>query len=306
MTIDVSLIPKCLPKRRQLLSKPLQNNIVKQYDFFLQHELKVTESVKNIRYYSIWFDILQKHTLLKVGHMDDRTFYQHEVTLSRELPTYFLCEYPTDRRTGFWECMMTLPTPKLAVFHIFDSFSLILDSLDRLNQNGLYLYGFGPDNVVFGQSLNPILRNFESCCFTDQLPFFLANTIDYQYKPFEFHLLRHLAKKGCVTVSSSLLDEIQPENDYFSSFLNKPIETLNTDIMSHAESWDKCNLALLYLHLIEELSDVFSLTYKFMIEFIDLLRDMSVPNPVNRLSNTANIRERLNSIRCTNIDNCVS
>jgi hypothetical protein len=281
-----------------LPSKPVKNNIVKQDDFFFQNELRIVEFVKKIRYYSIWFDIIQKHTPLKVGEMDDRTLYQHEITVSREMPTYVLCEYPTEQKVEFWEFMMSIPTTKQAVFHIFDSFSLILDSLDRLNQKGLHFYGLGPDNIVFGQ--NPVLRNLETCFFADQLPAFVANTHDYEFKPFEFHVLKHLSKNNCATLSPSILDEIGPQGDYLLPFLNKPIDLINAELMSHAESWDKCNLALVYLQLIEELSAVFSLTYKFMDEFIDLLRQMSDPNPANRFSN---IRQRLSSIRFTDVQN---
>jgi hypothetical protein len=298
MTIDISLILNCLPKRRHFPSKPVKNNIVKQDDFFLQNELRIAEFVQKIRYYYLWFDIIQKHTPLKVGEMDDRVLYQHEITTTREIPRYVLCEYPTERRLEFWEFMMSIPTPKQAVFHIFDSFSLILENLDRLNQKGLHFYGFGPDNIVFGQ--NPVLRNFETCFFADQLPAFVANTHDYEFKPFEFHVLKHLSKNNCATLSPSILDEIGPQGDYLRPFLNKPIDLINAELLSHAESWDKCNLALVYLQLIEELSAVFSLTYKFMDEFIDLLQQMSDPDPTKRLTN---IRQRLSVIQFTDVQN---
>ena len=298
MTIDVSLILNCLPKRRQLPSKPVKNNIVKQDDFFLQNELRIAEFVQKIRYYYLWFDIIQKHTPLKVGEMDDRVLYQHEITTTREIPTYVLCEYPTERRLEFWEFMMSIPTPEQAVFRIFDSFSLILDSLDRLNQKGLHFYGLGPDNIVFGQ--NPILRNLETCFFADQLPVFVAKTHDSEFKPFEFHVLKHLSKNNCATLSPSILDEIGSADDYLRPFLNKPIGLINAELLSHAESWDKCNLALVYLQLIEELSAVFSLTYKFMDEFIDLLKQMSDPNPTKR---STNIRQRLSAIQFMDIQN---
>lgn len=299
MTIDVSLIPHCLPKRRQFPPTPVKNNIVKQDDFFLQNELKITGFVQKIRYHYLWFDIIQKHTALKVGEMDDRTLYQHEIITAREIPKYVLCEYPTERRLEFWEFMMSIPTTKLAIFHIFNSFSLILDSLERLNQKGLHFYGLGPDNIVFGQ--NPILRNLETCFFVDQLPHFVEKTHDGEYKSFEFHVLQHLAKKKCATLSPSILDEIGPFGEYLRPFLNKPIALINAELMSSAESWAKCNLALVYLQLIEELSAVFSLTYKFMDEFINLLQQIADPDPTKRLSNIVEIRQRLSSIRVTDI-----
>lgn len=299
MNIDVSLIPTCLPKRRHLPSKPVKNNIIKQDDFFLRNELKVAEFIKKIRYYSIWFDIIQKYTPLKVGEMDDRVLYQHEITVSREIPTYVLCEYPTEQRVAFWEFMMNIPTRYLAVFHLFNSFSSILNNLERLNQKGLYFYGFGSDNIVFGKNL--FLRNFETCFFADQLPEFVAKTHDYEYKPFEFHVLKQLDKKKCATISPSILDEIGPNGEHLRPLLNKPIDLIKTELMSHADSWDKCNLALVYLQLIDELSDVFSLTYKFMNEFIDLLKQMSNPNPMKRLSKISEIRQQIKSIQFTDI-----
>lgn len=299
MNIDVSLIPNCLPKRRYLPPKPVKNNIVKQDDFFLRNERKVAGFIKKIRYYSIWFDIIQKCTPLRVGQMDDRVLYQHEITVSREIPTYVLCEYPTEQRVAFWEFMMNIPTKHLADFHLFDSFSSILDRLERLNQMGLYFYGFGSDNIVFGKNL--FLRNLDTCFFADQLPEFVAKTHDYEYKPFEFHVLKHLEKNNCATLSPSILDEIGQNGEHLRPFLNKPIDLIKLELMSHAESWDKCSLALVYLQLIEELSEVFSLTYKFMIEFIDLLKQMSNPDPTKRLSNMTEIRQQIKLIQFTDI-----
>jgi hypothetical protein len=296
MNIDISLIDKCLPNRRQIRTKPQKNNIVKQNTFFLQNELIISETVRKIRYHKIWFDLIQKHTLLKICEMDDRALYQHEVILSQEMPKYVLCEYPVDRRIDFWEFMTNIPTEKLAIFHLFDSFHSLLNSLELLNQKGLRFYGIGPDNIAFGEDLKPILRNFDNCFFAEQTHNFVANTHNSEYKPQEFHVLQYLARNKCASVSSSVICEFG-DCEYLKPLINNPISVVNSELMSRAESWDKCSLSLVYLQLIEVLLEVFSLKYKFMNEFIDLLNRISCPDQTVRMSDTAVIRMHLDAIR---------
>ena len=293
MNIDTSLIDKCLPKRRQARPKPPKNNIVKQDTFFLRNELKVVEIVKQMRYHKVWFDIVQRHCPLKIGEMDDRALYQHEVVVSQETPKYVLCEYPVERRIGLWEFMTNLPTDKLVVFHLVDSFSLLLNSLELLNQKGLRFYGIGPDNIAFGDGLKPVLRNFDNCYFAEQTHDFIANAPDSDYTPREFQVLQHLAKNKCASVSSSVICEFG-DCEYLQPFVNRPVSVITAELISHAESWDKCSLSLVYLQLILE---GFSLKYKFMIEFIDLFNRICCPNPTIRMSDTTVIRMHLDAIK---------
>ena len=298
-TIDVELMNN-KRKRRPPGGPPVQkNNVVKIESFFLRNELKVSELVKTIRYHRIWFDILKKHTPLKIKELDDHTQYQHDISYE-ERESYFLCEYPTIRRFGLLDFLSNLPSEKLVVFHLFDSFSLLLNSIDLLSRNGLTFFCIAPQDIVIGEHLRPVLRNFENCYFSDQASQFVANHKENGYKPIECRVVCYLTDNKCASLSIANIEEIckgsSPEYvDYLRKFINRPAANIIQELLSNAGSWSKYSLALVYLHLIDELSTGFSLKYKFMDEFINLLRQISDPNPY-RLSDTQEILTRLHGI----------
>ena len=298
-TIDVELMNN--KRKRRPPGGPLvqKNNVVKIESFFLQNELKVSDLVKMIRYHRIWFDVIQKHTPLKIKELDERTQYQHDISYE-ERDTYFLCEYPTIRRFGLLDFLSNLPSEKLVVFHLFDSFSLLLNSIDLLSRHGLTFFCIAPHDIVIGEHLRPVLRNFEKCYFLDQASQFVANHNENGYKPIECRVVCYLTENKCASLSIANIEEIckgsSPEYvDYLRKFINKPAANIIQELLSNAGSWSKYSLALVYLHLIDELSTVFSLKYKFMDEFINLLRQISDPSPY-RLTDTLEIQTRLHGI----------
>ena len=297
-TIDVELMKN---KRRRPPGGPpvKKNNVVKIDSFFFQNELKVSDLVKKIRYHRIWFDVIQKHTPLKIKELDDHTQYRHDISYE-ERDTYFLCEYPTIRRFGLLDFLSNLPSEKLAVFHLFDSFSLLLNSIDLLSRHGLTFFCIAPQDIVIGEHLRPVLRNFENCYFLDQATQFIANHKESEYKPIECRVVCYLTDNKCASLSIANIEEIckgcSPEYvDYLRKFINRPASTIIQELLTSAGSWSKYSLALVYLHLIDELSTSFSLKYKFMDEFINLLHQISDPNPY-RLSDTQEIQTRLRGI----------
>ena len=298
-TIDVELMNN-KRKRRPPGGPPVQkNNVVKIESFFLRNELKVSEVVRKIRYHRIWFNILKKHTPLKIKELDDRTQYQHDI-LYEERESYFLCEYPTIRRFGLLDFLSNLPSEKLVVFHLFDSFSLLLNSIDLLSRHGLTFFCIAPQDIVIGEHLRPVLRNFENCYFLDQASQFVANRKENGYKPIECRVVCYLTENKCASLSIANIEEIcngcsSEYVDYLRKFINMPAANIIQELLSNAVSWSKYSLALVYLHLIDELSAGFSLKYKFMDEFINLLRQTSDPSPY-RLTDTLEIQTRLNAI----------
>jgi len=298
-TIDVELM-KNKRRRRATGGPPVKkNNVVKIDSFFLRNEVKVSEVVRKIRYHRIWFDILQKHTPLKIKELDERTQYHHDISYE-ERETYFLCEYPTTRRFGLLDFLSNLPTEKLVVFHLFDSFSMLLNSIDLLNRNGLSFFNIAPQDIVMGEHLRPVLRNFDNCYFLDQASQFIANHKESEYKPIECRVVCYLTDNKCASLSIANIEEIckgySPEYvDYLRKFINRPAANIIQELLTSAGSWSKYSLALVYLHLIDELSTRFSLKYKFMDEFINLLHQISDPNPY-RLTDTLEIQTRLHGI----------
>jgi len=270
-----------------------RNNVIKIDSVFFQNELKVTERVKTIRYYQLWFDILHKHTPLKIGEMDERIMYQHEIQYE-ERKKAFLCEYPSKlKRCDLFDFLSNLPTEKLTIFHLFDSFQHLLNSIDILSRNNLAFFSISPEDIVIGEHLKPMLQNFDKCCFLDH-----ANQVcqENEYNSFESRVMCYLTKNNCASLSITNIEDIcngysREYVDYLSNFINQPSAVIVQTLVSRSKSWSKCSLALVYLRLIDEVYEGFSLKYKFMCEFINLLHQMT--RMVHRLSDTHEIQTQL-------------
>ncbi len=276
-------------RTRPTTTKHKPNKVVKIDSFFFQNELKVTEQLRKIKYYHIWFDILQKYSLLKIAEMEERRLYQHEIQTNA-----FLCEYPSNEtRCDFIDFLSNLPNEKLVIFHLFDSFQHLLISIDMLTRHNLAFLSISPEDIVIGEHLKPLLRNFEKCCFLDQM-----NNVfqENEYNPFECRVICYLNKNNCASLSITNIEEIcngfsSEYADYLRKFINQPTPYIIKELSSQTSSWSKCSLAIVYLQLIDDLSEVFSLKYKFIDEFINLLHKMT--RIVDRLSDTEEIQTRI-------------
>ena len=298
-TIDVELMNNNSKREILATTNVRRNNVMKIDSFFFQNELKVSEIVRKIRYHRIWFDIIQKHTPLKIKELDDISLYQHEISYE-ERDAYFLCEYPTIRRFELFDFLSNLPSDKLVVFHLFDTFSLLLNSIDLLHRHNLTFFSITRQDIVIGENLRPVMRNFNNCYFLDQASQFITNHNENECNPIECRVVSYLTKNKCASLSNANIEELcngcsSECLDYLRKFINKPAANIIHDLLSSAGSWSKYSLALVYLHLIDELSNSFSLKYKFIDEFINILRQISDPGPY-RLSDTQEIQTRLKAM----------
>lgn len=282
-------------RTRPKTNTPKPSKVVKLDSFFFQNELKVTEQVRKIKYYHLWFDILQKHTLLKIGEMEERRLYQHEIQTNA-----FLCEYPPKgKRCDLLDFLSNLPNEKLVIFHLFDSFQYLLNSIDMLSRHNLAFLSISPEDIFIGENLKPLLCNFEKCCFLDQMN---QSCQESEYNPFECRVICYLTKNKCASLSIANIEEIcngySPEySNYLRKFINQPTTVIIKLLNSYSSSWSKCSLAIVYLRLIVELSEVFSLKYKFIDEFINILHKMM--GVVHRLSDTQEIQTQIKSFDFT-------
>jgi hypothetical protein len=294
MNIDVELMKK-RTRTRPTTTTHKSNKVVKLDSFFFRNEVKITEQVRKIKYYHIWFDILKKYSLLKIGEMEERRLYQHEIQINA-----FLCEYPSNEtRCDLFDFLSNLPSDKLVIFHLFDSFKHLLNSIDMLSLNNLAFLSISPEDIVIGEHLKPLLRNFEKCCFLDQMN---QSCQESEYNPFECKVICYLTKNMCASLSIANIEEICNGTssecaNYLRKFVNEPTSDIIKELSSYSASWGKCSLALVYLQLIHELFVDFSLKYKFIHEFINILHQMT--RIVDRLSDTQEIQTRIKSIDFT-------
>jgi hypothetical protein len=86
-----------------------------------------------------------------------------------------------------------------------------------------------------------------------------------------------------------------------TKYIKKPLKEIIEDIFESIETWDNYSLSIIYLHLIGNLTIVFSLKHKFITNFIMLLLKNITPNPLQRES-LENTLEQFNHLFNENMD----
>ena len=291
---------------------------VKLFDFLTENELRISEYVNTIPYNQLYYHCICEHEFIKIGQLRENALEDVYVEIDKK---YLLCKYIRYKGVDFDDFMFCLPTPKLVIFHALDSYSHLLVSLHKLNQIGVCYYNFSPDKLSFDEYYKPKLRSFErSIAINDVNETFLtnliANTSDFTHKPLEVHVLFYLSRTN--TLNESLIETIcdkfidnmgvlrlfsQSYKDlhknecisFLTSYIGKPRSVIIADMLKYIETWDNYSLSLLYLHLIGNITSVFSLKGTIMSKLIALLTKNISPNPEKRekISNTKLYYERL-------------
>lgn len=275
------------------------------------NEANISDIIKNIPYYSNNYLIVEDYDYINISQLNEKYIDKLKLTNNEK---YLIFSYNNDKCVVFNDFLFSLTTPKQIIFHVIESFSYILKSLIKLNDNNICFFNLSPKNIVFNLNCGekPILSNFQFCLQIPKLnESYITNIInkldDYTYKPLEVHLLFYLIKNDFNTVSYSFIEEIcevYVNNlsvlSFFSekykeayknscigilkSYINKPKNEIILDILNQNTKWDVFSISVLYLHIFYNISNVFSLKDTLINKIIlDLSKNIH-PNPLKRSS----------------------
>jgi hypothetical protein len=133
----------------------------------------------------------------------------------------------------------------------------------------------------------------------------IKNTDDYSYKPIEIHVLFYLIENNLHYLNEDLIENIvdnfignlnilkffsQKYKESYKNtciaflkiYIDMPKEDIINDILNYSFSWDNYSLSILFLHIICNFTDFFSLKETFMNKFIIILLKNIHPFPNKR------------------------
>jgi len=294
---------------------------INSYDFLSVNEINICEIIKRIPYYSNNFDILYDYDFIKVCELSE-TVIETDVNSKQK---YLLFQYKKNRYIKFNDFLFHLKTPKMLILNVLESFSYLLNSLIKLNDNDICFFNFSVKNVVFtiNYGEKPILIDFQKSIQIKRLneayiTKIIGNVDDYTYKPLEVHVLFYLIHNNLSTISVSFIEEIcemyvknlhiltlfsqKFKEDFkilcvnsLKQYINKPKKEIVNDILERNEKWDIYSLSLLYLHIIGNISRFFVLKGTFLSKLtVELIKNIH-PDPLKResLENTLETYEKL-------------
>jgi hypothetical protein len=327
--IDVHLIQNSLktvalkPKKQ-----PNTNNKTKirAYDFFSINEVKICNKINKIPYFANYFEIITNYSLIKVGEMSEVVFEQIVDKDTKINDNYLLLEYNTENNEKMPDLNMflfNLPSPKLFVFHILDSYSYLLESLIQLSGKNVCFFDLCPENIIFNANYKPLLQNFQLSLLCNTInEEYITNIIpkikDFTHKPLEIHLLFYLIANDEVSISYYLMEIICTNymnnmsvlsffsqkyrdsykkscEDFLKQYINRPKTEIIRELLMYHDKWDNYSISVIYLHIVGHISQVFSLTDTFINKMAIQLSKNLHPNPLKRetLSDSKQIFELL-------------
>ena len=289
---------------------------IQVYDFFSINNIQISEILKKIPFYWLYFHLFIDYTFVKLGEMN-ASYIENYTLITKNNEKHVLFRYKKEDFISFHYFMTHFPNPKLYIFYIIDSYSHLLKNLLLLNNNNVCFFNISYKNIVFNAAFKPILINFDECLQIDNInkEEYLSKILDkidsYTLKPLEAHVLFYLIKNNEQTLSYSSIDSIcdffvqnhpivllfslSYKNQLFQTccnslkkYINVPKPAIINEIIQYSYTWDNYSLSLLYLYFVCNINKTISLKDCFLTKFYMLLNKNIHPDPKKRetLQNT--------------------
>ena len=287
----------------------VKSKIVK-YDFSTINELQISKKINKFLYYIKNYYIVNSYEFINISQLNDK--YIDKINLNNN-NRYLILNYNNNTYVNFDSFLLNFTNIKSLIFNLIESFSYILNSLHKLNEESICFFNLCPENIVLLDNCGekPILQNFQYSLQYNKLnQEYFTHIIEnlnnnYIYKPLEVHVLFYLIKNDLNTISYSFIEEICEiyinnltilcffSDKYVADYKKCCIETLkqyiNKDkreiiikLLENVETWDLFSLSVLYLHIIGNILQLFSLQGTFISKlFIELSKNIH-PNPQKR------------------------
>ena len=314
-SINISLITNQITNNRMKVNNIEDDNEnqtkITVYDFFSINEIKICEILTKIPYYTNYYDIFVDYDFIDIGKIGEKVIENVDLDTKKNGEKYIVFNYNYEKRIGFRNFLFNLSFGKKQfVFNILNTYSILLDSLSKLNDNNICFFELSSENIVFSPNSRPFLKNMHSSLIitdlnTSYIQNIIKNIVNYTYKPLEIHVLFYLIANNEKTLSMSFIEIIcnnfvktmdilslfsqNYKESYERScietlkkYINKPKNAIIIDILNYSKYWDNYSLSILYLHIIGNISNLFSLKGTFMNKFTLLLIKNIHPNPLKR------------------------
>ena len=290
-----------------------------QYCFYSLNELNICKKIEKIPYYINNFSIIEDYDNINISQLNDK--YIDKLQLKDNIQ-YLIFTYKNETLINFNDFLYNFTSPKQFIFHIIQSFQYLLESLIKLNDNNICFFNLSPENIAFNLDCGekPFLRYFElslqiSKLNEDYISNIIKNLDDkYIYKPFEIHILFYLIKNNITTISYSFIEEISEvfvdklsilnlfsqkykesyKNtciSFLKKYINKPKTYIISDILKYYDKWDVYSISVIYIHIIGNFLQIFSLKDTFVSRLVVELSKNIHPDPSKR-SNLMDFQEK--------------
>jgi hypothetical protein len=320
INIDIELtnnhLPLPLPFKRYHEGKERKDDIfvskINMYDFFSINEIQISEKIKEIPNFAYYYLIIEKYNFIKLGEINEAIIETSDM-INNDKEKYILLQYPTHNSkkvVNFVDFLFTFQQPKHFFFHLFDTYSSLLNTFYLLQKKSICFFDLSCEHILFYENGKPLLQNINNSLLVNNLDeMYISNIIrkvtDYTCKPLEVYVLFYLIinkeetlsyhyiniivtffieNMNVLTLFSKKYQETYKQTciDCLQKYINQPKIVIIQDILKYCGTWDNYSLSIIYLHLIGNIIRVFSLKENIMNEILLLLVKNISPEPYKR------------------------
>ena len=281
-------------KTNKSIKKNDNDTKICKHDFFSINEYSICDKITKIPFYFNFYNIIVDTDFMKFGELNEKVFESDDE--DDENDDILVFEYNgNDNYVTFNNFLFGFNTPKQFIFNVLETYSFLLNSLIKLNDNSICFFNLSYENIVFdimNHSDKPLLNNFTNSLLISELnetyiTNIIKNTTDYTNKPIEIHILFYLIHNNLYTLSYTFIEEITDifiknlsvlslfsqryKNEFkkecvnsLKKYINKNKSDIINDIIRNYNTWDNYSLSVIYLHIIGNILRNFSLKSSFI------------------------------------------
>jgi len=263
-------------KRASYTKKVLKNN-----DLINNNEIKMSDSIKKIKNYELYFKPIKNFKLMSLFELQD---------ISKDL--YFLNEYEylDNEKYIFFNDYFNKPVlSKKYILNIITSYKYLLNSILILDENRITNLDLYPKNIIFVDEKKSIITNFgrsfiNSSEKIENIDFLLKEyNASNIYIPLEAQLICYMNEMKIQSLSYENIELVINEfnrnmslssisyilnEDKYLSLINKPRNFIISSLLMTSNTWNNYGLSILYLQILSILMKDYSKDNKEFINFI--------------------------------------
>ena len=279
--------------------------VVKARTEIIENELKISEIIRQIPYFFLYFDPILSYRDFKVAEIDDERFEKCQtLNDSRE---YLLLKYDSREKTEGFHGFFKEPKKRKYMAKVINSYKHLLNITALLDERKIVHMNIVPQSILFRDDGTPFLTNFQQSFLLDETdfsrnpPFYDPRRI---HLPLEYHILCYLVERDYASLSLANIETVV--GDWFTSIylsdigkyckkglkeaalfsrmslINKPKEEIIKELLAFSPTWNNYSLSIIYLHFLSSLDDIVY-PHPFTFEFSELL--------MHNISNNCSKRE---------------
>ena len=269
-----------------------QSRYIKTTDIYSQNEIGILRRIKMLPNCDKYFHVFDTIEAVKIGDLTTLSDTQSLQFLKDD--HNMLLRYKEQELLYLDGFLSSLSCSRKHIFLVIEFYRRILASIHLLVSSNIIHNNIGFKSMLVTKSEFPILTNFRfslDLSKSDKIEFckrvYTKYMPGYIYWPPEIHLLSYILTNKMSSLSLSnvetVVKDFQKANNltngvdklvsYFSKYVNLELNHIISDMLRFSGTWDQYALGMCYLKLIEDLQKNIKTSNKFVVMFLELLRE---------------------------------